>query len=593
MAAAPQTYWHAQGVRTPTSVFPTSADAVQHVVLMVENLIRERQSAGLPCVLGLPTGSTPVSVYRQLVRLHKEQKLDFSNVVTFNLDEYYPIKPDELQSYRRFMNEQLFDHVNIRPENIHIPDGTIPVAAVDKYCEEYELQIRRAGGIDLLLLGIGRTGHIGFNEPGATRASRTRSVRLDPVTRRDAGPSFFGEENVPNFALTMGIGSILDARKIVLLAFGEHKASILKKSLEEPAGEHCPASMLQHHPNAVFVIDEPGAGELTVRTRPWEVGRCEWTRTMIRKAVIWLSLKEKKALLKLQPDHFRRNNLHELLREHGPAERLCRQVFAGMMQTVCDEPGGATPQRCLCFSPHPDDDVISMGGTLIRLVQQQHDVHIAYMTSGNVAVHDRDAIRFANFVADYNRAFGIENQRTEQIEGSVYRFLTEKKPGQVDSEEVLAIKGLVRKTEAIAGAKVIGIGEDKLHFLDLPFYHTGRVGKKPLSEDDVKIVHDLLVKLKPGQIYVAGDLADPHGTHRICADAIFRAVERYRSGGGKLEVWLYRGAWQEWEPHLVERAVPLSPSDLELKKAAIFRHESQKDGAMFPGTVDTREFWQR
>jgi glucosamine-6-phosphate deaminase len=377
------------------------------------------------------------------------------------------------------------------------------------------------------------------------------------------------------------------------MAFGEHKAGILKKSLEEETGEHCPASVLQLHPNAVYVIDEPGASELTLRKTPWEVGRVEWTPAMIRRAVIWLSLLEKKALLKLGADDFRRRKLHELLREHGPAEALCRRVFNEMMSTICDEPCGAKPQRVLCFSPHPDDDVISMGGTLIRLVQQKHDVHVAYMTSGNVAVYDRDAIRFANFVADYNQIFGIENQKTTELEAKVHSFLSGKKPGQVDSEEVLSIKGLVRKSEAIAAAKVINVNENELHFLDLPFYRTGRVSKKPLGEEDVAVVHELLVKLKPTQIYVAGDLADPHGTHRICAEAIFQAVERYRDAGGKLEVWLYRGAWQEWEPHLIERAIPISPSDLELKKAAIFRHESQKDGAMFPGTTDTREFWQR
>jgi glucosamine-6-phosphate deaminase len=590
---APQTLWHQQGVRVPTCVFATSGDAVQHVVLMIENLIRERQSGGLPCVLGLPTGSTPVSVYRQLVRLHKEQRLDFSNVTTFNLDEYYPMKPTELQSYHRFMRENFFDHVNIRPENIHIPDGDVAMKDVDKYCEQYEYEIRRAGGIDLLLLGIGRTGHVGFNEPGSSRNSRTRLVRLDPTTRRDAGPSFFGEENVPNLAVTMGIGTILEARKIVLMAFGEHKATILKKALEENAGEHCPASLLQQHPNTIFVIDEPSAGELTVRQRPWEVGRVDWKPEMIRRAVIWLSLKENLALLKLRADHFRHHKLHELLREHGPAEELCRRVFHELLGTICDQPGGDTPRRALCFSPHPDDDVISMGGTLIRLVQQKHDVHVAYMTSGNVAVHDRDAVRFANFVAEFNQIFGIENEKTADLEVKVHSFLAKKKPGQVDSEEVLKIKTLVRKTEAITAARVIDIVEEKLHFLDLPFYRTGRVQKKPVSDEDVAIIFDLLNTLKPDMIYVAGDLADPHGTHRVCADAILRAVQQYRAEGGKLEVWLYRGAWQEWEPHLIEKAVPLSPSDLQLKKAAIFRHESQKDGAMFMGTTDHREFWQR
>jgi glucosamine-6-phosphate deaminase len=385
----------------------------------------------------------------------------------------------------------------------------------------------------------------------------------------------------------------LEARKIVLMAFGEHKSAILKKALEEQAGEHCPAGLLQHHPNTLFVIDEPSSSDLTVRQRPWEVGRVEWTPPMIRRAVIWLSLRENQALLKLTADHFRQHKLHELLREHGPAEDLCRRVFNEMIGTICNEPGGRTPRRALCFSPHPDDDVISMGGTLIRLVHQKHDVHVAYMTSGNVAVHDRDAVRFANFVADFNQIFGIENDKTADLEVKVHSFLANKKPGQVDSEEVLKIKTLVRKTEAITAAGVIAITEDKLHFLDLPFYRTGRVQKKPVSDEDVAIILDLLRNTTPDLIYVAGDLADPHGTHRVCADAIFRAVKQYREGGGVLEVWLYRGAWQEWEPHLIEQAVPISPTDLQLKKDAIFRHESQKDGAMFMGTTDRREFWQR
>jgi glucosamine-6-phosphate deaminase len=588
-----QRLWNAQGVRIPTRVFVNSRDAVQHVVLMIENLIREKQSAGMPCVLGLPTGSTPVGVYRELVRLHKEDGLDFSNVVTFNLDEYYPIQQDAVQSYHRFMHENFFDHVNIRPKNIHIPNGSASVEDLDEYCDNYEHEIRRAGGLDLLLLGIGRTGHIGFNEPGASQRSRTRLVRLDPVTRRDAAGAFFGEENVPTQAITMGVGTMLEAKKIVLLAFGEHKSQIVRRTLEGEVAEHCPATVLQNHPNAVFVLDEPAASELTAVKTPWVVDRVEWSDALIRKAVLWLSFESKKALLKLTAADFQAHNLHELVREHGPAAALCRRVFEEMMQTICNEPGGLEPRRVLCFSPHPDDDVISMGGTLLRLVQQRHDVHVAYMTSGNVAVFDHDAVRYANFVADFNQIFGIDSQRTGEIEKKVHEFLARKKPDQVDSPEVLGIKALVRKTEAIAAANTIGIEESKLHFLDMPFYRTGRVAKKGLSDDDIRIVYELLMNLEPAQIYVAGDLADPHGTHRVCADAIFQAVEQIWAQGKEMEVWLYRGAWQEWEPHQVERVVPLSPTDLEKKKSAIFRHESQKDRAMFPGTTDQREFWQR
>lgn len=589
----PQTLRNAQGVKIPTRVFPTSADAVRHVVLMIENLIRERQSAGLKVVLGLPTGSTPVSVYRELVRLHKEEGLDFSNVITFNIDEYYPMRPEEMQSYHRFMQEHFFAHVNIRPKNIHIPDGTISPNQIEEYCADYEHKIHWAGGIDLMLLGIGRTGHIGFNEPGSSEKSRTRLVRLDPVTRRDAADAFFGEENVPTRALTMGVGTILEAKKIVLLAFGEHKAAVVASTLENDYTKSRPASVLQLHDDAVFVVDEPAASELTIHRTPWLLDAVDWTEAMVRKAVLWLGLTAKKAVLKLTAEDFQKHNLHELLREHGPVQPLCARVFDAMMQTICHEPGGKEPKRVLCFSPHPDDDVISMGGTLIRLEKTGHDVHIAYMTSGNVAVFDHDALRFANFAADFNEMFGLESQRAGELEKKVYEFLQNKRPGQADSPEVLAIKGLVRKAEATAAAKAININERNLHFLDMPFYRTGTVSKKTIGQEDITIVRELLRELKPEQIYVAGDLADPHGTHRVCADAIFQAVEQLRGEGLEFEVWLYRGAWQEWEPHQIERAVPLSPDDLDKKKSAIFRHESQKDRAMFPGNTDTREFWQR
>lgn len=591
--AAPRTLYTEERVRVPTRLFSTSADAVKHVVLMIENLIRERASAGQSCVLGLPTGSTPVSVYRELVRLHRDEGLDFSNVVTFNLDEYFPIRKDEVQSYHRFMHENLFSQVNIQKENIHIPDGTVALDRCEAHCLDFEQKIRRAGGIDLMLLGIGRTGHIAFNEPGASPMSRTRLARLDSVSRRDAASAFFGEENVPTHGLTMGIGTILESTKIVLMAFGEHKAPMIRRALEEPVSEACPASFLQNHRQAVFVLDEPSAGELTAVRTPWVTGMVDWSPALIRRAVLWLSFQCGKALLKLTSDDFRAHNLHELLREHGPAQVLCKQVFVDMQSTICEHPAGLSSARVLCFSPHPDDDVISMGGTLIRLKENGHDVHIAYMTSGNVAVHDHDAIRFANFVSEFNQTFGLAKDQSRQLEQKVQDFLSTKRAGTVDMDEVLAIKTLVRKTEATAAADAIDIPKTQLHFLDLPFYRTGTVRKKALSEDDVQTVLELLNDLKPLQIYVAGDLADPHGTHRTCAEACFQAVRQYREAGGQLEVWLYRGAWQEFEPHQIERAVPLSPRDLERKRAAIFRHQSQKDGAMFLGSTDKREFWQR
>ncbi len=579
--------------KVPALVFSTSAQAARHVALMIESLIRQNNSAGRPTVLGLPTGSTPVGLYRELIRLHKEAGLDFSRVITFNLDEYFPMQPDDPQSYRRWMQETFFNHVNIPPQNINLPDGTITPEEAEDYCLRYEQKIRRAGGIDLMLLGIGRTGHIGFNEPGSTRHSRTRMATLDPVTRRDAASSFFGEENVPHQALTMGVGTILDARKIVLMAFGEHKAKIVQRAVEGPVTDSVAASFLQQHPDSTFILDRAAAGELASFARPWTIGPVNWTPVLIRKAVIWLSLKVEKALLKLSDDDFREHELYELLREYGPASVLGRRVFDEMMATLCTEPGGRQPNTILIFSPHPDDDVISMGGTLIRLAEQGHRVHIAYMTSGNIAVFDHDAWRFVDFVVAFNRLFEIDGEQTEEIKQRMQTFLRSKKPGQPDSQDLLKVKALIRETEARASAMACGVPLEQLEFMDLRFYRTGTIAKAPIHPQDIADIIALLERLQPAQIYVAGELSDPHGTHRVCSEAVFDAVRAVRKKGQQFEVWLYRGAWEEWEPHEIERAVPLSPEDVERKKQAIFRHQSQKDRAMFPGSIDSREFWQR
>ncbi|MGE3806682.1 MAG: PIG-L family deacetylase, partial [Gemmataceae bacterium] len=447
--------------------------------------------------------------------------------------------------------------------------------------------------IDLQILGIGRTGHIGFNEPGSTRHSRTRLCTLDPVTRRDAAGDFFGEENVPHQTITMGVGTILEARKIVIMAFGEHKAGIVRHTLEEESTDAIAASFLQKHPDTCFILDEAAASDLTHFREPWSTGPVKWTPQLIRKAVIDLALKVKKALLKLEDDDFREHKLFELLREHGPAERLGRRVFDELNATICTEPAGREAQTVLCFSPHPDDDVISMGGSIIRLVDQGHKVHVAYMTSGNIAVFDHDALRFADFVAEFNSLFEIDRQTCAQVVRGVQDFLRTKQPGQPDSPDVLKIKGLIRTTEARAAALACGIPPEQLHFMDLRFYRTGTITKAPLHVDDVGDTVRLLQTLEPSQIYVAGELSDPHGTHRQCAECIFQAVNQVFATGQTFEVWLYRGAWEEWEPHEIERVVPLSPDDVQRKKNAIFRHQSQKDRAMFPGGSDRREFWQR
>ncbi len=593
-------------------VYPKARDASIAVAHEIANLIRSRAADGKNCVLGLATGSTPVGVYDELVRLHREEGLSFANVVTFNLDEYFPMQPNELQSYVRFMDEHLFDLVDIdRDNNVHIPDGTLPAEQVADFCAKYEQAIADAGGIDIQLLGIGRTGHIGFNEPGSGSNSRTRLITLDQVTRTDAASDFFGEENVPRRAITMGVGTILDARQVIMLAFGEHKAPIVARAVEGDITSAVAASFLQEHRDAQVVLDSAAADKLTRNNSPWLLGSVDWTDDLIRKAVIWLARRVDKPVLKLTEHEYNEEGLQDLLADHGPAYDINLKVFRHLQRTITGWPGGKPahekrpgdvpqpfdeifPKRVIVFSPHPDDDVISMGGTLIRLVDQGHEVTVAYQTSGNIAVFDDDAIRFADFVTDYNREFDIAPKKTAELEAHVEQFLRQKKAGQVDSKDVQKIKGLIRRGEARAADRLCGIPENRLRFLDMPFYETGRVKKKPLGEEDITMIVDLLREIKPHEVYAAGDLSDPHGTHRTCLSAILQACQRVQDDDWytTCEVWLYRGAWHEWEPDEIEMAVPLSPQEVKRKRAAIFKHESQKDRALFPGP-DVREFWKR
>jgi glucosamine-6-phosphate deaminase len=595
----------------PCAVYPKAKDASIAIAHEIADLIRSRAAEGKNCVLGLATGSTPTAVYDELVRLHREDGLSFANVITFNLDEYFPMQPNELQSYVRFMKEHLFDLVDIDPNNAHVPDGTIGADDVHYYCDRYEEWIKDAGGIDIQLLGIGRTGHIGFNEPGSGRDSRTRLITLDHVTRTDAASDFFGEENVPRRAITMGVGTILDARRVIMLVFGEHKSPIIARAVEGEITPAVAASFLQEHDNAQVVLDSAAAEQLTRRACPWLVGSVEWTVQLIRKAVIWLARHDKQPILKLTDHEYNENGLQDLLAEHGPAYEINLTAFRHLQGTITGWPGGKPeheklpgdrpqpfddifPKRVIVFSPHPDDDVISMGGTLIRLVDQGHEVYVAYQTSGNIAVFDDDTIRFADFVTDYNHEFDIAPDKTAELEAHVEKFLRHKEAGQVDSPEIQKIKALIRRGEAKAAGRVCGLSEHNLRFLDMPFYETGRVKKKPLGEKDIQIIVDLLQQIRPHQIYAAGDLSDPHGTHRTCLSAILQGCHRVENEEWyeHSEVWLYRGAWHEWEPDEIEMAVPLSPLEVRRKRNAIFKHESQKDQALFPGP-DAREFWKR
>lgn len=599
---------HQQFEKIPTQIFPTAPSASEYVAQEIADLIRERANSGRNVVLGLATGSTPTRVYDELVKLHREEGLSFANVITFNLDEYYPIQPDSLQSYVRFMNEHLFDHIDIKPENANIPDGTIDRNDVFEYCRQYEQKIVDAGGIDIQLLGIGRTGHIGFNEPGSTKESPTRLITLDKITRQDAASDFFGEENVPRRAITMGVGTILSSAKIYLMAWGDGKAPVIAKTVEGEVTDSVPATFLQHHDNARIILDEAAGSELIRNRTPWLVGTCNWTGQLTRTAVVWLCQKVKKPVLKLTDEDYNEHGLGELVTEYGPAYNINIKIFNALQHTITGWPGGKPnaddsnrperrkpfPKRVLIFSPHPDDDVISMGATLLRLVDQGHEVHVAYQTSGNIAVFDDDAIRFADFVGDYNSAFNLGESKAEKLFQQVSSYLRKKAPGQVDSPEVQKIKGLIRRGEAKAACQYCGIKDENIHFMDLPFYETGRVRKKPLGEEDIKLTEDLIRKIKPHQIYTAGDLSDPHGTHRVCLSAVTQAVKRCQDEAwmDKCYVWLYRGAWQEWELDKIEMAVPFSPEELLRKRRAIFKHQSQKDRPLFPGS-DNREFWQR
>ncbi|OOQ57890.1 glucosamine-6-phosphate deaminase, partial [Mucilaginibacter pedocola] len=595
--------------KLPVSVYANQKEASLAVAARIAKLIRGKQAAGQQTVLGLATGVTPIGVYAELIRLHKEEGLSFKDVVTFNLDEYYPMKPDAAQSYVTFMNENLFDHIDIDKALVHIPDGTLAQDDVAAFCLDYERQIEELGGLDLQLLGIGRTGHIGFNEPGSAPNSGTRLVTLDDLTRRDASRDFGGKENVPTKAITMGVGTIFKAREIILMAWSAKKAPIVQKAVEGEISGEVPATFLQLSDSVEFVLDQGAASDLTRFNTPWLVKDCVWENALIKKAVIWLSGAVGKPILKLTEEDYNAHGMAQLAVEQGPVYNINIDIFNQVQHTITGWPGGkpgaddsqrperAEParKRSIVFSPHPDDDVISMGGTFIRLVDQGHDVHVAYQTSGNTAVWDDDVLRYVEFAIDFKESVGEDAAELKKLYGEMRHFIENKVPNQVDTQEIRNVKGFIRKTEAIAGARYAGLPDSNIHFQALPFYETGKTKKNAVGEEDILLTMELLQKIKPHQVFAAGDFADPNGTHIVCFNIILAALQRLKETEEWVKdcwMWLYRGAWHEFATHEIEMAVPLSPAEVLRKRDAIFKHQSQKDTPVFPGD-DAREFWVR
>ena len=597
--------------KIPTDIYESAEEGANHVAYEIAQLIRDKQKAGRFCVLALPGGNSPRNVYSALIRIHKEEGLSFRNVIIFNLYEYYPLTSDAINSNLNALKEMFLDHVDVDKQNIFSPDGTIPKDTIFEYCRLYEQRIESFGGLDAVLLGIGRVGNIGFNEPGSRLNSTTRLILLDNDSRNEASKMFGSIESTPISSITMGVSTILAAKKIYLMAWCEDKAKMVKECVEGAVTDTIPASFLQTHNNAHVVIDLSAAGNLTRIHRPWLVTSCEWNDKLIRSAIVWLCQLTGKPILKLTNKDYNENGLSELLALFGSAYNVNIKIFNDLQHTITGWPGGKPnaddtyrperakpyPKRIVVFSPHPDDDVISMGGTIRRLVEQKHDVHVAYETSGNIAVGDEEVIRFLHFINGFNQIFNnSEDKVVVDKYAEIRKFLKEKKDGDIDTRDILTIKGLIRRGEARTACTYNNIPLDHCHFLDLPFYETGRIQKGPLTEADVEIVRNLLREVKPHQIFVAGDLADPHGTHRVCTDAVFAAIDLEKEEGAKwlkdCRIWMYRGAWAEWEIENIEMAVPISPEELRAKRNSILKHQSQMESAPFLGN-DERLFWQR
>ena len=594
-----------------TDIYPKVEEAARVIADTVEAEIRRAKEAGRKCVLALGTGLSLTPVYSELIRRHKEGGLSFENVVVFNAYEYFPLSADSKHSARGQLRDRFLDHIDIKAENIHTPDGSISQDEVIEHCHAYEQLIAAEGGLDIALLGIGRMGNIAANEPGSTLSSTSRIILIDQTSRDEMSNSFGTLEQVPPCSITMGIHTLLSSHKLFFTAWGEEKSGIVQKIAEGPLTDSVPASFVQTHNDAKFFIDLAAASKLTRIVHPWLVTNCEWNDKTIRAAVVWLCQLKKKPILKLTNKDYNENGLSDLLARFGSAYNCNIKIFNDLQHTITGWPGGkpnaddtnrperALPahKRVIVFSPHPDDDVISMGGTIRRLVQQHHDVHVAYETSGNIAVGDEEVTRFMHFVNGFNQIFCADKDETiKKMYADIKAFLARKKPSDMDTLEVRTIKGLIRRGEARTACTYNGIPLDHVHFLDLPFYESGKIEKLPMTEKDVEIVRALLQEVKPHQIYVAGDLADPHGTHRKCTDAVMAAIDLEKEAGAEwlndCRVWMYRGAWAEWEIENIEMCVPMSPEELRGKRNCILKHSSQMESAPFLGN-DERLFWQR
>lgn len=597
--------------KVPTDIFPTIEEGAIDIANHLEADIKKREQEGRKYVMGVGSGSSLTPIFHELIKRHQAGKLSFKNVVVFNAYEYFPLSEENVNRGINQLKERFLNHIDIEAENIFTPDGTIAQNDVQDHCRQYEQHIKELGGLDVILLGIGRMGNIATNEPGSSLTSASRLILIDETSREEMKMSFGSQESVPPCSITMGVSTILSARKIFLTAWGEEKAEIIKKTVEGKVSDAIPASFLQTHNDAHVVIDLSAAAKLTRIQHPWLVASCKWTDKLVRSALVWLCQITGKPLLKLTNKDYNENGLSELLALYGSAYNANIKIFNDLQHTITGWPGGKPdaddtyrperanpfPKRVIVFSPHPDDDVISMGGTLRRLVQQGHDVHVAYETSGNIAVGDEEVVRFMHFINGFNQLFA--NEQDEVIKSKykeIKEFLKNKKEGDIDSQDIRTIKGLIRRGEARTASTFNQIPLDHVHFLDLPFYESGKIEKLPMGEADVNIVRELITKVKPHQIYVAGDLADPHGTHRKCTDAVLAAIDLEKEAKAEwlkdCRVWMYRGAWAEWEIENIEMCVPISPEELRAKRNSILKHQSQMESAPFLGN-DERLFWQR